>query len=631
MGRQRMKQYTLIYDEQEEWTVQHKILPAFAGIEVSLVPFRQYDPACYSVVPEHNVITYVGDEALAALVSGNGHQHWTLGILPHPNAKEVRQGFGLSGILTEAIEDIKNAPRRIKADLLLCNGAPVFNKVVIGNSLSLMSGSVSRNRFVSAWEKLLNLFRQSKALIPRAFTITAENKPPLKTAAIGIIAVLHGKSTLFSRKLLPDSSLSDGRMHSLILAPRSLMQLLRFSLSSLLKKRNKLPPFVGHIKSRAITISSPDPVDFSLDNALMSAKEIELRVSEAKLFLFPGRYLQAATEAREPSDQYRVSRLPKGETYLQEIVGKPLSLLYHASTDEFKGLFQVLRENAQVNTPFLTLMVLSTLLATFGLFSNSSPVIIGAMILAPLMAPIISLSMGVLRQEKNLMFTSIKTIGLGLLLSYLAAILLTLLTPLQIINSEIGGRIRPNLLDLGVAIVSGVAGAYAHARREVAKTLAGVAIAVALVPPLAVSGIGLGWGEWGVFTGALLLFLTNLAGIVLAGSVTFMLLGFSPFHLAKKGLLLALLVVGLVSLPLGFGFMQMVRENQIIRSLNNQSVGHIKITRVDVLQARDPMLLRVQLLSDTPIRVEDLDRVKKAIATKVGQEVALEATVSIRR
>lgn len=139
--------------------------------------------------------------------------------------------------------------------------------------------------------------------------------------------------------------------------------------------------------------------------------------------------------------------------------------------------------------------------------------------------------------------------------------------PLHHVTGEIAARLNPNLLDIGVALVSGVAGAYAHAREEAARSLAGVAIAVALVPPLAVSGIGLGWGEWAVFQKSFLLFLTNLFGIVLAGNLTFLLLGFGPFRLAQRGLLTALALVGVVSLPLGVGFSRMIEQNAIVRAL----------------------------------------------------------------
>lgn len=626
-----MQETLLIYDPQEQQTVDDHIVPALAAYNLKPISYNQNDT---SIPPASNIITFLNDEQLAEFVSGVLGSNCTLAFLPHVGLKEASKGYGIADNIPQAVEDIEKTKKGIKTDLLLCNGRPVFNRVVIGNSLSLMSGSISKNTFRSFLEKLGGIFKGGKALIPRQFTIITEDKPPLVTAAIGIIAVLHSKSTLLSRTLFNRSFINDGRMHGLVLAPRSTVGLLRFYVKTIFERgsNQKLPSFIGHIKAKSIIIEVPEPVDFSLDNSLMSARGIELVVSEDAFRIIPGRYLNVDEHAGEPSEMYRINKLPTGEAYLKEIVGKPLTTLYHASTEEFKDLFMVLRNNSKSSSAYLTLMVLSTLLATFGLFSNSSPVIIGAMILAPLMAPIISLSMGVLRQEKKLMINSAKTIGLGLFLSYLAAIFLTLITPLHTLNEEITARIRPNLLDLGIAIVSGIAGAYAHAREEVAKTLAGVAIAVALVPPLAVSGIGIGWGEWQVFFGAMLLFLTNLAGIVLASAVTFMLLGFSPFQLARKGLFASLLLVALISFPLGLGFNSMVRERQIARALNEFNVGDITIREVSVIQGTKPLLISVKLVAQEPVTTQDLERVKQAIQQKINQEdVQLEILVSIRR
>ncbi|WP_339903235.1 DUF389 domain-containing protein, partial [uncultured Cyclobacterium sp.] len=298
-------------------------------------------------------------------------------------------------------------------------------------------------------------------------------------------------------------------------------------------------------------------------------------------------------------------------------------------TEEFKDLFSNLRSSSMVSGVYLVLMFLATFIATLGLFGNSSPVIIGAMILAPLMAPIISLSMGVLRQERLLIVNSVKTIGWGVLIGYLCAILITWLTPLNIANDEILARIRPNLLDLGVAVGSGIAGAYASAKSEIAKTLAGVAIAVALVPPLAVSGIGFGWTNWDIFQGAFLLFLTNLSGMVLAAAMTFLLLGFSPFRLARRGIVYSLVVVGLISFPLFFGFMDMVKENNVISKLNGYEINGVILRDISVRSFK-PLKLTVKIVGETSPDKEKLELIKSEIETLIGEEVELEVTVALK-
>ncbi len=186
---------------------------------------------------------------------------------------------------------------------------------------------------------------------------------------------------------------------------------------------------------------------------------------------------------------------------------------------------------------------MSTLLALTGLYANSAPVIIGAMILSPLMSPIISLAMGLARTELHLIRNSLRTLAFGVGAGLFCAICFAWLMPNESLTAEMQSRISPTLLDLAIAVVSGVAGAYAHAKEEIAKSLAGVAIAVALIPPLNVVGIGVGWAEWEMARGAGLLFISNIVGISLAATVTFLALWFAPFKRTQKGLLVSLMLM----------------------------------------------------------------------------------------
>ncbi|MCF6253156.1 MAG: DUF389 domain-containing protein, partial [Thiomicrorhabdus sp.] len=208
--------------------------------------------------------------------------------------------------------------------------------------------------------------------------------------------------------------------------------------------------------------------------------------------------------------------------------------------------------------------------------------------------------------------------------------LLSLLVPLHTINSEIGARLSPTLLDLGVAIISGIAAAYASARSEVAKSLAGVAIAVALVPPLAVTGIGIGWLDWQVFSGAFLLFITNLMGIVLAAAATFLIMGFSPFYLAKKGLLVLSLLVVMVSVPLVLSYNTMVTEQGIIYTLEGWKVDGIEIREVNVRNG-DTLYISAKLIANQPLDAAQIDAVKSNIESLLGKKIQLEAISAVVR
>lgn len=629
-----MKSITLVFDDNLTEQVQEKVIPLFGSHLKITVPFSK----CKTFEFGENdfLVFYVSDQQFRDIIDSIIEKHWKIGFLPHTKLLEVSQGFGISSNLEIAVENILETEETVEMDMLYANDQPVFNSMVIGNTFSLLhAGDLGKTGFLKYFLRIKRFLSSLKRAHLHDLSISWSNyagemkEKALDTAALGMVVVQHGKSSLLSRRLLEDSDPNDGMMNCLILAPKSILEVIKFGFNNIFKssKNQKLPNYVAHLKTDKIKISSRRNIDFAIDNILISSKEIILEVKPKLLNVVPGKFLETNKEVKS-SKIFKTQNLPQGELRY-ELLKKRLPLTNHATTEEFKWLFTILRENSKLSSSYLVLMALSTLIAAFGLFGNSSPVIIGAMILAPLMSPIISLSMGVLRQEQKLIKDSLMTIAFGLLVGYAFAVLITWITPLKTPNSEIIARIKPNLLDLGVAAVSGVAGAYAHAKKEVAKTLAGVAIAVALVPPLAVSGIGLGWGDWPIFLGALLLLGTNLAGMVLAGALTFLFLGFSPFHLAKKGLLISMFFVLLISAPLGFGFSRMVKENKLIQELSGKEIEQGKLRNVNVIQMR-PMRISLTVVSDSPLDLVELKAVKDQVEKIVGGEVELELTVAIR-
>ena len=183
---------------------------------------------------------------------------------------------------------------------------------------------------------------------------------------------------------------------------------------------------------------------------------------------------------------------------------------------------------------FVVLMAFSTVIATFGINADSTAVVIGAMLIAPLMTPIMatsaSLLMGWPVRATRAMFLVAGGVAIAVAGSWLISRYFPVLEVTT--NTQILARVTPTIVDLMIAFAAGAAGAFAVSRPDVADSLPGVAIAVALVPPLSVIGITLEAGEFGSAMGATLLFVTNLVGVILAAGITFVFVGFSPwFHL----------------------------------------------------------------------------------------------------
>jgi len=225
---------------------------------------------------------------------------------------------------------------------------------------------------------------------------------------------------------------------------------------------------------------------------------------------------------------------------------------------------------------FAVLLLLSTIIATYGVIGDAVATVIGAMIIAPLMRPIMGTTAGLIIGDMKRAARSFLVVVLGVAGVIALAWLITEITVTRAIsfetNSQIIGRISPRLIDLYAALAAGAAGAFAMSREDIADSLPGVAIAISLVPPLCVVGVGLAEGELEGALGAMLLFITNLLAILLAGGGVLALLGLSAAtmkelnHSARrKTFILILIGLLLVIIPLGITSRRVFNQNQIRR------------------------------------------------------------------
>jgi uncharacterized hydrophobic protein (TIGR00271 family) len=356
-------------------------------------------------------------------------------------------------------------------------------------------------------------------------------------------------------------------------------------------------------------------------NSLHTPITLETK-AEALALSVGEKFWENSSTVKEIKENVKVDHLPS-DMEMSAYLGKSIPLFTHASYEQFSSLFTNLREESKLNSTFMILLILATMIATFGLYINSASVIIGAMLLAPLMQPIVGVSMGLLRQDITLFMNAVKSVVVGVLVVVFSAVFISWLVPLEQLTSEMNGRLSPTILDMLIAIVSGIAAAYAKSNEKIIGSLAGVAIAVALVPPLAVAGIGLGWGEWAMFSSAFLLFITNLVGIILAASLTFLILGFSPVAMAKKGILYAFILVGIVSVPLSFSFVTMKHNIDITEKLSsfktNINDKKIQLKNIDI-QGKE---IRCEVVASSILTIQEKKDLKKLILNEVGEDVRI--------
>lgn len=179
------------------------------------------------------------------------------------------------------------------------------------------------------------------------------------------------------------------------------------------------------------------------------------------------------------------------------------------------------------------MLLLSVAIATFGVVQDSTAVVIGAMLIAPLMTPILGVSAGIVNSWVKRVVASAGLVAAGagaaVGLAMVVGQWVPIIVPLAQ-NSQVTSRVSPNIVDMLIALAAGAAGAYANVNDRVSDSIAGVAIAVALVPPLGVVGLTLQAGMFEDSLGALLLFLTNLVSIILAAALVFFLTGYAPYR-----------------------------------------------------------------------------------------------------
>jgi len=258
---------------------------------------------------------------------------------------------------------------------------------------------------------------------------------------------------------------------------------------------------------------------------------------------------------------------------------------------------------------FFFLLALSGAIATFGLLANSAPAIIGAMIIAPLMTPIMGLSYGVVQASWSQVVRSAITIFLGVAVVIAISFLSARFIEIKVAGSEMLSRAFPSLLDLGVAMAAGAAGAFSLSRESIRNSIAGVAISVSLVPPLAVAGIGLALGskatadvglsfrEVGLFSGgtdiavgASVLFLTNLAAIVVVAGTVMAIQGYARWLRGIFGLLCAIAASIVLMQPLHEEFNRLRVKSMVMRLLKTLPVTHPhtfeSTLRLDTLRVR---------------------------------------------
>lgn len=233
-----------------------------------------------------------------------------------------------------------------------------------------------------------------------------------------------------------------------------------------------------------------------------------------------------------------------------------------------KAVMKDVQSETEVSAGYFLALSIANLIALCGLLTDSLAVIIGAMLISPLMGPILSTGFAFVTGNKPIGTLALRKIAASVFLTLIVAAVATLLSPLKDSTGEILARTRPNFYDLVIAFLAGAVGAAAICTKKNYLTVVpGVAIATAVIPPLSVAGYGIGIASPRIFGGGFLLFFSNFVAIIISTGIVFFIYGFSPgteseedVHLLKKRMAALLAVLIVIAIPLVYTVHRTISE-----------------------------------------------------------------------
>lgn len=298
---------------------------------------------------------------------------------------------------------------------------------------------------------------------------------------------------------------------------------------------------------------------------------------------------------------------------------------------DHEGVIEKRRDECAMSEHYLFMTAMSAGIAVIGLLQSSTAVVIGAMLLSPLMGPIMGLGFALGITDYQWLKQSTRSLFWGSFMAIILCAVIVFLSPIKTITPEIAARTQPNLFDLLVALFSGLAGAYAMIRGR-AGAIVGVAIATALMPPIAVVGFGLATLNWTVFSGALLLFVTNLVTIALTAWALSKLYGFRGSLSQRQSQFqntVIILVFFALALPLGLSLRTIAWEanaQRIVREeITQQFEGAGRLAELDIAFAEESIGVSATMFSPDFRGDADL-QIAQTLTERLGREVQVNLT-----
>lgn len=307
-------------------------------------------------------------------------------------------------------------------------------------------------------------------------------------------------------------------------------------------------------------------------------------------------------------------------------------------------LINNVRDEIQLSPSYILLIIFSAIIATLGLLTNSTAVVIGAMLIAPLFWPIMGITLSIFTTRKQLARIALVNGVLSVVVVISIAAVITWLAPFTELTPEIRARLEPNLMDLFIALASSVIGVVAIYYPRISSTATGVAISIALLPPLCVTGIGVAFWSWDMVSRSFLLFGTNIAAMIFAGLITLYILHFRPNKHEEQsrfrvGFIFSLVLLIVLSVPLTQYLRNTLEQNRISKVANtvlvdefstldeNARLDEIEVNYVEGLDSEVTVEATVYVPEGAELTISERNTIIERLAEETGYSVELQLNV----
>ncbi|MBN2005238.1 MAG: DUF389 domain-containing protein [Anaerolineae bacterium] len=394
-------------------------------------------------------------------------------------------------------------------------------------------------------------------------------------------------------------------------------------------------PVDDHAHVRIRVIQSPNPVNGILQEAQQGYDLIILGAGAENVierYLFGDIPQLVLGQSSIPTLVLR-PRLTHLHSFVRQAWMAVFGLVPALSVQQQADVYRSVRRNARPRTDFFVMITLAAAIAALGLILNSPAVIIGAMLVAPLMSAILGMGLALVLGDTRFLWTAFSTTIHGIGLAIGTGAVIGFIVPGAKVTQEMLNRGQPSLLDLGVALISGTAAAYALSRKDVSAALAGVAIAAALAPPLTTVGISLVLRDMATAGGALLLFATNMVSIVAASGLTFFMLGFRPgpgeSHILRRGMRGVALLFLAITAPLTLLTRQSIERNHFEQAIATALYAEVtalpggELVEWDYVREAEMLQLNVTVRVLQTLTYPEARELQEQIAGRLDLPVAL--------